>query len=457
MSLTYTKAMYDYLVSKNMKLQKKRDGFSTFNDLAVGGTSVQYDTLKLVLLDQSLKIVSAKTTDNAFGRTFTIATGAKEATLVDDTKVIKSFVVVTESALLTWALTQAHIDSVTSKNATLFVNDVLATPTTIKDDDVFKIIPNEGYQFVENKVQIDLDIINPIRNFTVNPELNIATYIARPTALGGNINTFRVETVLLPPENVRGFNNIYKIDKEQLKEVTKQRFKVVGGTVETPTTTDLGINILGLIELPLNIEASLIVGQQKVYLGDYQTTVNADFLSVDVLNVKLGKIIVPETHNNVLDFLNTTAIIHLPYSNAINLDINYVIGEEIEIEYNINMYDGLATINIYSSKLDDIIATANIDMNIRIPFANMATYPSGNAPNDVKLGGYNGILKPFIEIVRNESDSSNKFFTIPITEEKVLLGNTGYIEVQNIDLKCNATSSEKDMIINALKQGTIIK
>lgn len=463
MSLTYTQAQFDYLASNNLKLQLQKSGFSTFNDLEVGKTSKQYDTLKLVFTSTGYNLLTAKTIDNGFGRNFTIATDKKSATLVDDARIISGFTVTTESAIRTWNLTQVMINQILTGNAKLYINDVLATPKLINDGDILKIVADSGYNFYRYgsnnypSVRMELNIVNPYRYYSLNEDLTEATYTANPTATNSTLVGFLVQTVLAPPENVRGFNNVYEITKEQLREVTQQRFQVVGGSLDNPEKKDLGINILGLVEIPLKLDPSLVVGQQNVYLGDFQTTVNANFLSVDVLNLDLGVINIPRSSNNLLDYINTTALIHLPYSNPINIDINYVIGEEIGIQYAINLYDGLATINISSSKLGDIVATANVDMNIKIPFGNIESFPNGNSPNDVKLGGFNGIFKPYIELVKNESLNADKLFTIPVTDESLLSGNLGFIQVEQIDLKSLASSSEKDMIINTLKQGVIIK
>lgn len=458
MALTVTQSVLDYMSERNIVLYRKKDGFSTFNPMVLNEKSAIYDVLRLVP-NEGTNIISAKVRiSGGFDKNFTRSTqNSRWWEFTDVSNTLSYFTIEVESSAKTWALTQDMIDQVTTGKGQLFVNDVLAVPVSIKDNDIFKIIPLEGYKFVENGVKLELNAVNPYRNFTINDELNIATYTANPTLTDATLVRFLVETVLLPPENVRGFNNIYQIDKDQLKEVTKQRFQVMGGSVENPEKKDLGVNILGLIELPLTLDPSLVVGKQNVYLGDYQTSVNADFLATDILNLDLGVISVPRVNDSFLDYINTTALVHLPYSNPINIDVNYVIGEEIGVKYAINLYDGLATITISSSKLNDVIATANVDMNIKIPFGNLDTAPSGNSPNDIKLGGFNGLLVPYIEIVRNDVINSSKLFTIPVTDETILNTATGFIQVEQIDLKCKASSSEKDMIINVLKQGVIIK
>ena len=65
-----------------------------------------------------------------------------------------------------------------------------------KLNDIFKIIPLEGYKFVENGVKLELNAVNPYRNFTINDDLNLATYTANPTLTDATLVRFLVETVL---------------------------------------------------------------------------------------------------------------------------------------------------------------------------------------------------------------------------------------------------------------------
>ena len=137
--------------------------------------------------------------------------------------------------------------------------------------------------------------------------------------------------------------------------------------------------------------------------------------------------------------------------------MEYVIDQDVTIDYIINLYDGTATINITSSKTGEIVITQNIDMGIVVPFANVDSFPTKNDPRSIKLGSDNGIETAFIEILRNESILENGFFTIPVVDETTLSTYTGFAQVEQINLKSKATSFEKDLIINQLRDGVIIK
>lgn len=75
----------------------------------------------------------------------------------------------------------------------------------------------------------------------------------------------------------------------------------------------------------------------------------------------MGNIAVPMPENS-LGFTNATALIHLPYANSLNLDINEVLGQIINIEYVIDLYNGNSYVNIKSNKSDSIIASSSVDL-----------------------------------------------------------------------------------------------
>ena len=220
---------------------------------------------------------------------------------------------------------------------------------------------------------------------------------------------------------------------------------------------DYGKYILGLINLPFKIKHDMVVTTQNVRLGPLDTKIPANFLNSDTIRLPLGEIAVVGTKGNFLDYKDTVAMLHLPYCDSVAMDLEMVIGQTVSVEYLISLYDGTAVVNVTSSKTGDIVLTQNIDMNITIPFANINTYPSKNAADSVKLGGDNGIRTAFIELLRNDAVLESGFFTIPIVDENPLVGYTGFARVEEINLSSKATSYEKELIVNKLNAGVIIK
>ncbi|WP_459625736.1 hypothetical protein, partial [Enterobacter hormaechei] len=73
------------------------------------------------------------------------------------------------------------------------------------------------------------------------------------------------------------------------------------------------------------------------------------------------------------------------------------------------------------------------------------------------LSGDNGVKIPFIELVRSDAVLPLGFFTIPVMDEGKLNGYTGFVQVENVELKTKATAAERDLIQRQLSEGVIIK
>lgn len=253
--------------------------------------------------------------------------------------------------------------------------------------------------------------------------------------------------------DTKGVNDVFIITDSTMRGIINANFNLNDGQ----TTKDYGQYLLGLIDLPFNIPHDLIkFTDQQIKLASYETGFKGDLLKVDVLKINLGDIKTPETKNNFLDFANKTTLLHLPYSEPILLETQYVIGETISIEYQINLYSGLTVINISSTKINGVIATRNVDLNVSVPFGSVTSQPSKNDPKNVELGGDNGVKTAYIELLSNDAILENGFFTIPIIDETVINNCDGFIKVDEINLVSKATSNEKNMIVSLLSGGVII-
>lgn len=356
-------------------------------------------------------------------------------------------VVIPPEPIAVFTISQLMIDSVSRKNATLYVDGVVAVDgTKFFANSIAKVVALENYTFINDGVSYR-DGDGNIVKFTIDGTLRIAT-----SPLIGFDSGFAVDTDLLLPQ-VKGFNDVFRLSKAQLREITGKRFISSNGKV----TTDYGQYILGLIELPFAINNNVVIGTDFVKLGGYNTNILADVLSVDTIKLDMGVINVAPIKDNLLDFKNTIAILHLPYSQSINIDVDYVIGFDISIQYIVNLYDGVVTINISSSKINGVINTSNVDMGVTLPFANLETFPSANDPRSIKLGGDNGIKIPYIEILRNDAILPLGFFTVPISDESKLINQVGFVKIEDVALETNAKNSEKTLIESLLKSGVIIK
>lgn len=254
----------------------------------------------------------------------------------------------------------------------------------------------------------------------------------------------------IPVRDVIGFNHLYLVDKEILKSIASERF-----ITDTGSTTDLGTYIINVLGLPFKLDDTLKGLENNISLGYVTTNTKAVELIKDELVLDLGTIFVPNKYNNSYDYMNTVTRLHLPFTNTIDLDVNYVVGYEINVKYIIDLYYGDMTINISSSKIDNIIHSEIAKIGRDIPF--ISKY-SNEAVNSIstKNGVNNGILSPFIEVIRNIPNTLNRFNNL-VDVENTLINEKGFITVNEIDLRTSATSNEKNNIIQLLKNGVYIK
>lgn len=337
--------------------------------------------------------------------------------------------------------------TVTENNCKLLCNGIeLQVNDGFNNGDLLKLVPDSGYELISATItSFDDYNYDNVQTF-VNGELTL------DIPDGYYISYFDISTT--QADIVIGSNNIFKITGEDLKQINKDRFVTDGGN--PPSVIDYGTNILGVINLPFNIDSEYIQNPELIKLGTHETTVSAPKISTDKLVLNLGDIEV-QAPSNLLDYSNARVLLHLPYAPIMTLDIDYVLGYIINVEYIINLYDGNAVINVKSNKTDKVIASGTVDLGVNIPYSSDAgNNPTANNTN-VMIGGDNHVRSPFIEINRNVPLLADKFFTIPVIDESELLGNIGFIRVDEINLNVNATGREKDLIVSALKAGVIIK
>ena len=348
-----------------------------------------------------------------------------------------------------FTFTANHVTDLTNSHVTMTINgSPVVAGSTIVEGDSLVATANNGYKFYEDPLSsIYFDANWERYNFILSENNTKASYVV----IAKNYTSFNVSTKLPTPETKAG-NNVYVIDNDKLSQITENRFTITG----TNVLLDYGQYILSVLELPFTIDPDLIAGTENVMLGDKDTQVAANKVSVDVLPVNMGDITIPETYNNLLDYDNTTAILHLPFAPSINIDPEYVIGQTLSVEYLIDCYTGKATINIKSTKIGGAVIDQKIvSLGINIPYAQ---FTGGDVTNsNIEVGGDNRIKVPFIEIVRSDAPLKDGLFSAVIVDEKILNTQTGFITVDNIDLVSKAIKSEKDDLINILQSGVIIK
>ena len=440
---------WDYLAANDVYLDG-RDG----DGYAWGVGSDIYDGSKFTITAvDGFKINSITYRDpNGYSSSFTVADDGLTAWVnrYDDTPPKDyNFDVVADAPpepVPDYVWTQAEID--TLENVVFTIDGVLVVDGTgMFIGDTMTVTAVDGYEVVSagyrdgNGWNVD---------FIVADDYKSASLVWND---GSGFDGFSVETRFIQTPDVKGYNDIYRVTDAQMREVATASFEFFNGQ----TTVDFGKYIIGAIDLPFEIRENQIVGLQNIGLGESTTGINAELLTTDTIRVDMGSIFVPRVKDNLLDFANTVAVLHLPYAESVMIDIDYVIGETISIEYLVSLYDGLAIINVSSSKIDGIINTRNVDLNVSIPFGNIDNNPSNNDPKNIELGGDNGIKTPHIEILRNDAVLPYGFFTVPVVDESALENQIGFVKIDEIDLQVKASKGEKEMILNLINQGVIIK
>ena len=314
-------------------------------------------------------------------------------------------------------------------------------------------------------ISVDSTTGRPNYYFTLSDDFLTATFVvpafaARPEYWALSCATKQSGSTVV------GTNKVYLLTDELLKKFTASRYKTLLKWVQTgekPTDGeqqteiyDYGVYVLNLINMPFKVPDNVIGLNEGIMLANFNTGVSAPIINTDSIVINLGIISIPDSAGNLLDYSNTVALLHLPNINPFALDLEYVIGHDINIQYAIDVYTGKATVNVFSDAIDSAVITKSVDIGVNIPYANNQEVPILSNSN-VEVGGRNGVSTAFIELVKNNSPLASGVYSIPITDEGILMGNTGYLEVDNINLNCIATSLEKDSIIAALTNGVFIK
>ena len=366
---------------------------------------------------------------------------------------------------------QIDLDNAAAAHAVLKVGNipaVLGTPVAIGD--VITAVADSGYEFsmITNPAIPSAQIAsvyfvetskygNKYTSFTLSSDKKTCTFKMVENSGGFVYSQIKVNSIQLTPD-VTGTNNIYKINKDILAQVNRKRFKIVsdGGTTTNETVFDYGQFILSVLELPFSIPEKYILNDENIILANLDTTVRAPALSSDMIKIDMGSITVNPVNNNLLDYINTVAILRLPRVDSIAIELEYVIGKTLNIEYLIDCYTGRATVNVISSETGDTIVSKQVDIGVSVPYINI--HNDAQLSNDnVEVGGDNGIYTPFIELVKTDTLLPEGMFTIPVIDEAILNTATGFIQVENVELKTGALRNEKEMLINILNNGVIIK
>ena len=255
---------------------------------------------------------------------------------------------------------------------------------------------------------------------------------------------------------VTNYANIFKRSRESLDEFTEALY-----SFDSNSYLDSVYNrVHSIYSMPFKLPDEMISEEPKDIItynsgGTNVESPEARYILDNKYIVPLGTISVEGEYGNVYDFKDTQAYVHAPYvEQPILVDPSYVINEQVTLNVAIDLYNGNATLNIHSSKIQgELVQRNNIPIKHDIPMVS-------NSYNVIEgvVGGfvYNQVTTPFIEIVRNIPYESGSMFGKESNDYSQLKHFTGYIEVMTSHVNSTASETEQETIQTLLRQGVYI-
>lgn len=352
-----------------------------------------------------------------------------------------------------------------SENVTVYVNDVLVPNgsgynfNTTTDVMTFKA--DEGF-YLDSPITFENEMLNNVYYILSNDGYNVdyteckipATWISNQYVdlnQSIQVSTKVKEDEEEPPiEDIENdYISVYTLSQEQLNILSKTLYEIRQG--DSIGFLDIGYFMNNLYVLPFNIDGIISDVLTKIKLGGIVLDVFSREINNSKVTVDLGNIPVPLKYNNVYDFINTECNIYLPYAKKITLDTSYVIGQELRVEYIINLYTQETTINIYSSITNKIVYSDSIEVGYKIPFVQQVNF---DLVHKFDYNLQNKIDTPYVEVVRKKPYPNKYHNESRFTQ---LNNELGYLRVDEINLETTATLQEQEEIKMLLKQGIYIK
>lgn len=212
--------------------------------------------------------------------------------------------------------------------------------------------------------------------------------------------------------------------------------------------------IYKIYELPISIPSDVLSDSITIKIGSFNTLVDAPFITDSKIVIDLGVISVPSVYGNAYDYINTTCLLYIPYLDApLEIDPDYVIDQDIQISYTIDLYNGGSFANISTSVTDKIIQRVEIPLTREIPFPEEQQQLKINTIGNYR---FNDLTRCFIEVIRNTPYDNIGVYGNTMSEYGTIGDYDNYIEVDKIKLETTATNNERQEIEQLLKQGIYI-
>lgn len=248
-------------------------------------------------------------------------------------------------------------------------------------------------------------------------------------------------------------------------------------------------------------------GSHNIILGYLDSGVSAPVVSNQFVTIDCGSITVPERNKNCTDYVPYTSMeLYLPFIGIVEIDTNEFMGGTINIKYKVDVYTGTCLAEVKCTRTSDmvngaILYTYSGNCSQQLPLTSgdargvLSTLVSAaGAGISIASGGSFGVMagarmisanigremlhvshsgnlsanagimgqkKPYLIINRDRpynANSYNKFYGYPCNKTVYLINyfGLGYVRVKACRLRTKATQSEKDEILELLKEGVIL-
>ena len=327
-------------------------------------------------------------------------------------------------------------------------NSTLTITVTANNGLAFQVNPTVTI----NDAGTSPDVIKP---FLLNEDSTSGTVTIDEFESGSDSDAYVIinATATSQISNVQGFSNLYKMTNTTLDSLSRERFNketlIIGSSPDVITTVnDYGKNISSLSVYPFELPESVVGDDNNIQLGSHQATTVAPFITTNQIKIDVGSITVPLVYNDFNDYQGTV-VLYLPFVNAINLNINDVMGKTVSVNMIVNLFNRKTTINIIVDGF--IIDTSNDTIGSELPFI---LGENNSVSGSVNSELINTIRKAYITIRRPKPVSDPQGYDT--LEQGELDGLTGYVECSNINLESMATVSEQEDIQLLLQRGVYI-
>ena len=261
---------------------------------------------------------------------------------------------------------------------------------------------------------------------------------------GGSTSTTSPNTPINSNEQI----HLYSINQQNIIDLSTKDLSYQT-SLNGFATYDANNFINQVYILPFSLPTDLKENVSNIVTGLFKLDTDTVAIKKDHYNLDLGSITIKPKYNNGFDYNVTKCVLHLPFTNLINLDINDILNKTISIKYKVSLLNADTTVNILSN--DNLIFTGKINIGTDLQLFSINSNNITGLLNNVLQ---NDVLTPYITITRNKP--INNLVSYETNEHNQLSNYTGFVQTNNSSVSCG-TQEEQQEIENLLNGGIFIK